>query len=404
MRRSWGVIRSTLVLLALIVYGIHVATYRWPMRWNKDPLTSSTIPKIYVYPLPGNETAELIDYQWASGWLQDIEHQYQGDIQVYNFLINSPWRTYNPDEATLFYIPILPTRLLHQEMDLGANWDQAAHKSGEYIETTLNYVRQHPYWERFNGRDHFTMLADDMGRCYHFKYLEPVIWGDMFTIQNHGDLVQRDYINHSWPCYDPEKDILLPVHTPLNTIGLADVFGHKRPITLLYRFGNSESTAANPYHGIHVRNELILQHKQAPVPGSDWSVKSVNETMNDMANSVFCVCPPGVSAFTGRFWYAIRRGCIPVTFFRAYALPFQDLGIDFNSFTVNIQPNNIKDLSSRLGLLQQKKEDVQRLQKNLERVQRLFIWDHAGVFSLLSKAIQKRNDDILLWRKLQNSH
>ena len=401
MHRLWGVLRSSLFILTLLVYGIHVVTHGWRVKWTDDLLTSSTPPKIYIYPLSGNETEELIEYQWKSGWLQDIEDQYQGDIQVYHWLINSSWRTYNPDEATLFYVPILPTRLLHREMDHGANWDQAAHKSGQYIEEALSYVKQRPYWERSNGRDHFTMLADDMGRCYHFKYLDPVIWGDMFTLQNHGDLVQRDYINQSWPCYDPEKDILLPVYTPLKAFGLVNVFDHSRPITLLYRFGNSESTAANPYHGIYVRNELILQHNRAPVPGSDWSVKSVNETMDDMARSVFCVCPPGVSAFTGRFWYAIRRGCIPVTFFRAYALPFQDLGVDFDSFTVNIQPNNVKELNSRLALLRQE-EHLQRLQKNLERVQRLFIWDHSGVFNLLSKAIQKRSNEILLWRRLQN--
>ena len=35
-----------------------------------------------------------------------------------------------------------------------------------------------------------------------------------------------------------------------------------------------------------------------------------------MARALFCVCAPGATQDTTRFFRAILKGCIPVTFFR----------------------------------------------------------------------------------------
>ena len=50
----------------------------------------------------------------------------------------------------------------------------------------------------------------------------------------------------------------------------------------------------------------------------------VQETDADMTRALFCVCAPGATQDTTRFFRAILKGCIPVTFFRCPA-PCPDL-------------------------------------------------------------------------------
>ena len=47
------------------------------------------------------------------------------------------------------------------------------------------------------------------------------------------------------------------------------------------------------------------------------------ETLADMASSVFCATPPGQTQDSIRVFRAIIKGCIPVTFYRGNDRPFE---------------------------------------------------------------------------------
>lgn len=69
-----------------------------------------------------------------------------------------------------------------------------------------------------------------------------------------------------------------------------------------------------------------------------------------MANSVFCICAPGQTQDTVRMYRAILKGCIPVTMFRANDLPFaRFLGMPYDSFMVNVQPDDYKQMNNILS-------------------------------------------------------
>ncbi len=133
----------------------------------------------------------------------------------------------------------------------------------------------------------------------HLRALPRSLWGDLSVVLHLGDLVMRE---EGISCFDPDVDVLLPAFNPIDKEPMTDVFGHDRGITVLYRFGTSGHTAGHLYHTHLLRSELQHNFEAWPVPGADWSVRSVNDTLEDMTHSVFCVCPPGIVAHTSRFW------------------------------------------------------------------------------------------------------
>ena len=131
------------------------------------------------------------------------------------------------------------------------------------------------------------------------------------------------------------------------------------------------------------------------MPGADWRERSINDTLQDMANAIFCVCPPGITAHTSRFWKALRSGCIPVTFSGGYDLPFSSV-IDFASATVNIQPDNIHTLSLVLSEVLDNSAKLMSLRNNVARIQNMIVWETESLDNRLHDGGMQK----LLWNEL----
>ena len=167
-----------------------------------------------------------------------------------------------------------------------------------------------------------------------------------------------------------------------------------RPHSALFAFDPRAGTASEPYHGIRIRKALkTLWDSTPPLEDALWSITDLVETKLDMARSLTCLTPPGIVAHTSRFYRAIRRGCIPVTFFRANRLPFDDV-LDYDAATLNLEPS---DVNSTINALDELLRDPDRLAAKrhaLGRLQRWFDWeaaeDEVGVAALLLRALEKR--------------
>lgn len=62
-------------------------------------------------------------------------------------------------------------------------------------------------------------------------------------------------------------------------------------------------------------------------------------------------------------WRAITFGCIPVTFFRAFDLPFQrHMGMPYADFVLNIQPDDYRHLNARVQALLDNPTQLRRMQ------------------------------------------
>jgi hypothetical protein len=80
----------------------------------------------------------------------------------------------------------------------------------------------------------------------------------------------------------------------------------------------------------------------------------VQETLADMARSVFCATPPGQTQDSVRVFRAIIKGCIPVTMYRGNDHPFErHLLLPWDSFSVNLQPDDYDQINRVLQVCSQ---------------------------------------------------
>lgn len=270
--------------------------------------------KVYMYELPDwlDEGVRLKPYQ--AEWLT-ISQEYNGDVWVRDFIANASFRTFDPEEATLFYMPFFPTRFLHHTLVETGSWTESVKASNEHLKWGVHWVAHHwPYWDRNNGRDHFTTLTGDHGRCLHMGELDRADFGDMFVLQHLGDLTMhnrdgavRDSVSDAtadsaqpWPCYDKGADILLPAYLPVEELPIVSPFASPRGLGVTYRFDPVTNTGGHPYHHVKIRQEVVDNFFARPLRGADWRVNGLHGTIHDFANSTFCITPPGVVSRTGR--------------------------------------------------------------------------------------------------------
>lgn len=221
--------------------------------------------------------------------------------------------------------------------------------------------------------DHFMVLPLDHGRCSSMARLTHEDFGDMFSLQISGDQVLKDFETQTWPCYQPGRDIVVPVHHE-DKFTLSDIVepsSTDRPISVLYRFaggGRGEYGA--------LRSQILDLHEGQPISGSVAGWHTVRGTHEDMMHSVFCVCPPGISQHTLRAWRSVIFGCIPVTLFSANDSPYQRFThLDYSSFSVNINPTEAHLLQPILRGLLARPDRIAQLQEGLAKVQAMFVWD-----------------------------
>ncbi|KAK9840531.1 hypothetical protein WJX84_001377 [Apatococcus fuscideae] len=131
----------------------------------------------------------------------------------------------------------------------------------------------------------------------------------------------------------------------------------------------------------HVMGELFAVQPTGDLALTDFETRrpsTLAQTHADMKQSVFCVCPNGISQHTLRVFRSILAGCIPVTFFRAFDNPLErNLGLDWSAFSVNINPDEYMLTQQTLTKLLANPRRIQTMQTALQGVQPLFEW-HSG--------------------------
>ena len=101
---------------------------------------------------------------------------------------------------------------------------------------------------------------------------------------------------------------------------------------------------------------------------STTDIDSYKEILN---RSVFTLAPRGFGYTSFRLFEAILMGSIPIYIWEdKCALPFNDI-IDWKSFSVVININEIEKLPDILSRV-----DVPKMQENLEKVKKYFNYDY----------------------------
>ena len=177
-----------------------------------------------------------------------IDPAYGADVAVLRRMLSSPQRTWQPEEADFFFVPLL--------LSIGFR----SHRFGQYmpsggaarlINSTIEHImRTAPWWNASRGADHMLTLTGDLGACWlraRLPALEHVIFLTHWGYSCVGGLVTSSngcVVNVGFRSHHTGQDIVIP---PL-----------QRPATLLPVSPWLQS-AAQPAGGAAVRFGGMLE-------------------------------------------------------------------------------------------------------------------------------------------------
>ncbi|KAJ9511447.1 hypothetical protein QJQ45_029894, partial [Haematococcus lacustris] len=212
-------------------------------------LTHRPRPLIYVYDLPSAYNARMLQYRvdkmqcvwraYGSGNTTLLANTLYGlEPLLHELMLQSEHRTFDPEEADYFYMPIYSSCFIypiHCWAD-GPWWHSPSGPRVMHVTNMLlearDWVRSHfPWWNRRGGRDHIFLMTHDEGACYapteiFNSSIFLTHWGRLdlrhrsntaFTPDNYTQEYVYSNQPNGWlrtiqghPCYDPVKDLVLP--------------------------------------------------------------------------------------------------------------------------------------------------------------------------------------------------
>ncbi|CAI9786853.1 unnamed protein product [Fraxinus pennsylvanica] len=268
--------------------------------------------KVFVYELPSKYNKKILQKDPRC-----LTHMFAAEIFMHRFLLSSPVRTLNPEEADWFYTPVYTT------CDLTPNGLPLPFKSPRMMRSAIQLISSNwPYWNRTEGADHFFIVPHDFGACFHYQE-EKAIERGILTLLQRATLVQtfgqRNHVclkddSITIPPYAPPQKMqthLIPPSTPRS------IFVYFRG--LFYDVGNDPEGG---YYARGARASVWENFKNNPL--FDISTEHPSTYYEDMQRAVFCLCPLGWAPWSPRLVEAVIFGCIPVIIADDIVLPFAD--------------------------------------------------------------------------------
>ncbi|XP_008800113.1 probable glycosyltransferase At5g03795 [Phoenix dactylifera] len=295
--------------------------------------------KVFIYPDGDPNTY----YQTP----RKLTGKYASEGYFFQNIRESRFRTDDPDQADLFFIPISP----HKMRGKGTSYENMTMIVQNYVE---GLISKYPYWNRTLGADHFLVTCHDVGvRAFE---------GLPFLIKNSIRVVCS-------PSYDvgyiPHKDVALPqVLQPFalpaggndieNRTILGFWAGHRNSkirVILARAWENDTELAISNNRISRAIGELVYQKQ--------------------FYRTKFCICPGGSQVNSARIADSIHYGCIPVILSNYYDLPFNDI-LDWHKFSLILKESDVYQLKSILKTISH--EEFIALHKSLVEVQKHFEW------------------------------
>ncbi|XP_078428881.1 exostosin family protein isoform X2 [Wolffia australiana] len=295
--------------------------------------------KVYIYPDGDPNTY----YQTP----RKLTGKYSSEGYFFQNLRESSFRTDDPMEADLFFIPIS----CHKMRGKGISYENMTDIVKNYVE---GLIAKYPYWNRTLGADHFFVTCHDVG----VRATE----GLSFLVKNAIRVVCS-------PSYDagyiPHKDVALPqVLQPFplprggndveNRTILGFWAGHRnsRIRVILARQWENDTELAISNNRINRAIGVLVYQKR-------------------FYRTKFCICPGGSQVNSARIADSIHYGCVPVILSNFYDLPFNDI-LNWHKFSIILKESDVYDLKHILKSVTDAKFTA--LHQNLVQVQNHFEW------------------------------
>nr|XP_018686813.1 PREDICTED: probable glycosyltransferase At5g03795 isoform X2 [Musa acuminata subsp. malaccensis] len=213
--------------------------------------------------------------------------KYASEGYFFQNIRESRFRTEDPDQADLFFVPIS----CHKMRGKGTSYENMTMIVQNYVESLIG---KYPYWNRTLGADHFFVTCHDVG-VRAFEGLQMVIKNSIRVVCS--------------PSYDvgyiPHKDVALPqVLQPFalpsggndieNRTILGFWAGHRNSkirVILARVWENDTELAISNNRISRAIGELVYQKR--------------------FYRTKFCICPGGSQVNSARIADSIHYGCIP---------------------------------------------------------------------------------------------
>lgn len=351
-----------------------------PTEDNKDDdskcpyVDSSLYRKVYIYEHPDqgpahmradynsagdtNTTKKYEEWPWleyqrlskeqgnAHYGLSNQVDQYALEIIVHSILANTCLRTYDPEEATLFYVPFLNSVDRWQASDrfpqgyatskYGKAMMDMVGDQEDYQKWEDTWGITSKYWKRHRGADHISVMAEPLHGFWHpssrrgsFHYVN-----SQYQLRPHIVLsveLSTSFVNMYPKC--AAKNIVLPYPNP-DGRNFNNNFDDEAQNVM-----ETKDWASSPpfsYDDHHDSTTTTTTTTRRPIPmfykggahgtcrqmrvavKKDYACSSYHQLLQDYHYSVamrlatFCPCPGGDSPSAKRMYDATLAGCIPV--------------------------------------------------------------------------------------------
>ncbi|XP_046563639.1 probable xyloglucan galactosyltransferase GT19 [Haliotis rubra] len=369
--------------------------------------TSKKIPKVYIYSLPTRfnkdiETCVNYDVQpylclhLQNGGLGKFiyregemgvfyTNQFSLEVIIHNQLLQSRYRTLNPEEADVYYIPAYlgiyffcrwSTSMVQLQNEMFDILDAMPYlRQGKpHISTLAKIEREqatsdHPFLQNEKCRDVTYLVIEKEASVWYRKFLglenQRVIVAP-YPSYVHLYNAKTTSQSISSPGLGSRQVMIFVAASDRRTNFfrniILDQMPHKVVDTTYEKF-----VAQMQAQGRDVPTQVILTTIECR-PGHE------NITIGWMQKSVFCLQPPGDSPTRKSFYDSIQSGCIPVIFGFAdqnVEYPFQRV-LNYTDFIVTIDSERIERQEQIRDILEEiPKDEVHRLHQNVLKVAKM---------------------------------
>ncbi|KFM24871.1 putative glucuronoxylan glucuronosyltransferase F8H [Auxenochlorella protothecoides] len=394
-------------------------------------------PLIWVYELPTDYSSLMLQYRVErdhcvtrtfsdDNSTVEAVRVYQLEMGLHEMMLQSSHRTLDPEEADFFYVPLYTACYIQPVVTWGDGPFYYGPIPGRTIQATgfmeeaYHQLRsRYPYWDRKGGRDHIIYVPHDEASCYVPKALRSAIilshWGrqdsnhtswtghapDNYSVEAHDPLwLPKGHLHriNRGPCFDAEKgelrDLVLPdlhnshfhAHSPL----MGNPTVHRKWLALFKgrlqvnvggflsgRETKGPHRMKNLPYSQGVRQKIALVSREEDWLNNHGILYGDHEAFDGlpsysqlMSESTFCLAIIG-DGYTSRYEDAITHGCIPVVIMDNVS-PTLGTIINEADISVRVAFKDVERLPQILKAIP--RDEIERLQRNIGRVWRRFLW------------------------------
>ncbi|RWW85825.1 hypothetical protein BHE74_00005472 [Ensete ventricosum] len=312
------------------------------------------ILKVYIYedgPKPLCHTPQLDGIYASEGWFMKLMQE------------NTQFVVKDPNKAHLFYLPYSSRQLRTHLYVAGSRSMQPL---SIFLRDYVNSISaKYPFWNRTRGADHFLVACHDWAT--YTTNLHEELRENTIKVVCNADVSEGVFVRG--------KDVSLAetyVRTPSsprNNIGgrpaarrsilaffAGQMHGRVRPILLRYWRGKDRD----------MRIYEVLPDE----------IAAKMSYIEHMKSSKFCICPMGYEVNSPRIVEAIYYDCVPVIIANNFVLPFEEV-LDWGAISVVVAEKDIPNLKQILLGISSRR--YVRMQTNVRRLRKHFLWNHKPV-------------------------